>query len=169
MSTEQLQHSLQPFGGDQPDRAAVEKILDQYEEFVNFRRVGKAYRVGTRVFFLIVNCALFLAFGLLAVQQAGENSLPVKLALVSFMGVGSCFLWWNVVMMPYRLWKNTESADTCLRRGLQHEAIRMRWYWLLEKIPLHEDRPPEEVATTLPLAFITTHIVLGGFGTAMLV
>lgn len=151
MIREQLQHDLQSFGGDQPDWADIERVFGQYEKYVRVRRTDKAYRTGTTAFFLLLNCALLLAFGLLAVQQAGDNSAPIKLAYLSLMGVGTCFLWWNLVKMSYILSKDIGSLDSHLRRGLQHEAIRMRWYWLLDRIPLHEDRPPEGVATALPL------------------
>ena len=169
MSTKQLQHEPQPFGANNPDWDEAEKLLGQYEEFVKVRRVDKAYRVGTRAFFLIVNFALFLGYGLLAVQHAGETSLPAKWAYLPLMGVAICFLWWILVKTSYIVWKDIGSLETHLRRGLQHEAIRMRWYWFLDRIPLKDDTPPEEVAAALPLAFVGIHILLGVFGIAILV
>ena len=44
---------------------------------------------------------------------------------------------------------------------LQRQAISMRWYWLLDRIPLQDETPPKGVATALPLAFIAIHILLG--------
>ena len=45
----------------------------------------------------------------------------------------------------------------------------MRWYWLLDSIPLKDDTPPVEVAAALALAFVGIHILLGVFGIAILV
>ena len=161
MTNQQLQHDLQPFGADQLDWADIEKLLGQYEKFVKDQKTDRAYRAGTTAFFLLFNSVLFLTFAVMAVRHAGENPLPTELPYLSFVGVAICFVWWQVVKGSYISWDGHNGPETHARRQLQRQAISMRWYWLLDRIPLQDETPPKGVATALPLAFIAIHIFLG--------
>ena len=161
MTTQQLQHDHQPFGADHPDWADIEEVLGQYEQFVRDRRIDRAFRAGTTALFLLVNGVLFLTYALMAIQHAGENPVTTKLPYLSFMGVAVCFLWWVVVNGSYTLWNGREGPETHARRRLQRQAMRIRWYWLLDRIPLEDETPPKGVATAPPLAFIAIHVLLG--------
>ena len=161
MTNQQSQPNRQPFGADHPDWDDIEEVLGQYEDFVRERRTDRAYRVGTAAFFLLLNAGLFLTYALMAVQHTDENPLPAKLPYLSFLGVAFSFLWWSMVRGSYFLWKNNEGPETRARRGLQRKAVKLRWYWLLNRIPLQDETPPKGVATALPLAFIAIHILLG--------
>ena len=103
----------------------------------------------------------------MAVQHAGEGTLQTKLPYLSFVGVAACFLWWTLVNMSYTLWKENKGPETHARRDLQRKAMSMRWYWLLDRIPLQDETPPKGVAAALPLAFLAIHILLGVFLTAI--
>ena len=161
MTNQQLQHDLRPFGADHPDWGDIEKVLGQYEKFVRDRKIDRAWRAGTTAFFLLCNGALFLTYALIAVQHTGESSLPTKLPYLSFPGVAVCFIWWQAVSGPYNLWDGEIGSETYARRLLQRKAISMRWYWLLDRIPLHDESPPKGIAIALPLALIAIHILLG--------
>ena len=161
MTNQQLQHDAQTPGADHPDWADIEDVLGKYEEFVGKRKTDRAYRTGTKAFFLLFNGALFLAYALMAVQQVDENTLPTELPYLSFVGVAVCFLWWNLVRTSYNYWEGNKGPATYARRDLQRRAIRMRLYWLLDRIPLHDETPPKGGATALPLVFISIHILLG--------
>lgn len=71
MTNQQLQHDAQPPGADHPDWADIEDVPGKYEAFVRMRKIDRAYRTGTKAFFLLFNGALFLTYALMAVQQAG--------------------------------------------------------------------------------------------------
>jgi len=163
MTNQQLQHDPQPVGADRPDWADIEKVLGRYEKFVRDRKIDRAYRVGTTAFFLLCNGAMFLAYLRMAVQHTDENPLLAILPYLSFLGVAACFVWWGLVRGSYFLWDENKGPETNARRDLQREAIRMHLYWLLDRIPLHDQTPPKGLATAVPLAFLAIHIFLGVF------
>ena len=161
MTNQQLQRDLRPVGVDHPDWSDIEKVLAQYEDFVRARKTDRAYRVGTTVFYLLVNGALFVTYAVMAVQHTAEDPLPAKLPLLSFAGVAACFLWLILVRGSYTLWDGKEGPESHTRRLLLREAIRMHLYWLLDRVPLHDETPPKGLASTLPLTFLAIHILLG--------
>ena len=163
MTNQQLQQDARALGADHSDWADIEDVLGKYEEFVRQRKTDRVYRAGRTGFFLLLNGFLFLAYALMAVEQAGENLPPTKLPYLSFFGIAVCFLWWTLVRLSYTVWNENKGPETHARRDLLRQAVLMRLYWLLDRIPLHDETPPKGVAAALPLAFMAIHFFLGIF------
>ncbi len=168
MTQMQFQRALQTVDADNPNSADVDKFFGQYEQFVKARKSDKVYRSGTRAFFLLLDFILLLAYGLLTVQQESDKLSPLKFFFLPLVGVGICSLWWHLVKLFCVLCRGNWNLENHLRRSLLNQAIRMQWYWFLERIPLHDDTLPEKVAAALPLTFIPIHILLAGLGIAQL-
>ena len=168
MTQKQFQHALQPLDADDRNFTDVDKFLCQYEEFVKVQKSDKVCRTGTSAFFLLVNFFLLIAYGLLAIQQGSDKLIRLEYYSLAFVGVALCFLWWRLVKLFYLLCRGKWNLVNHLRTDLLFQAIRMRWYWFLERIPLHDDAPTEKVAAALPLAFGAIHILFAGFGIAQL-
>ena len=161
MTNQQLQHHLYPVGANQHDWDDIKRLLGLYDKFVSDRKIEKALRTGAAAFFLLCNGALFLTDAMLVIQHTAENPLTTKLPYLTVMGIAVNVLWWVLASGPYALCNRNEGPQTYAIRHLQHEAMRIQAYWLLEKIPLQDETPPKGVATAPPFAFMAIHILLG--------